>query len=210
MVAFCWQVGIVAALYGVVRVSQRLLSVAAGQSPLAAPSADGGHRTAMLWTAVAIWIEPLRSTFDYGQVNVILVLGVLYAVYSSRWWLSGLLVGLAAGVKLTPAVTGLYFLGMRRWGAAIFSATVFLATVGLSIAVIGQQARALRIGDAPHGGRSRDDLAPGLRTVPFEASAVIAYRVGAAVEIANVFYGGRDYEALYRDGAQISHGSGQV
>ena len=131
LVAFCWQVGIVAALYGVVRVSQRLLGVAAGD----------GHRTAMLWTAVAIWIEPLRSTFDYGQVNVILVLGVLYAAYSSRWWLSGLLVGLAAGVKLTPAVTGLYFLGMRRWGAVIFSAVIFLATVGLSIAVIGQQAR---------------------------------------------------------------------
>lgn len=141
LVAFCWQVGIMAALYGVVRVSQRLLGAAADRSPLAAPSADGGHRTAMLWTAVAIWIEPLRSTFDYGQVNVILVLGVLCAAYSSRWWLSGLLVGLAAGVKLTPAVTGLYFLGMRRWGAAIFSAVVFLATVGLSIAVIGQQAR---------------------------------------------------------------------
>ena len=131
LVAFCWQVGIVAALYGVVRVSQRLLGVTAGD----------GHRTAMLWTAVAIWIEPLRSTFDYGQVNVILALGVLYAAYSSRWWLSGLLVGVAAGVKLTPAVTGLYFLGMRRWGAAVFSAVVFLATVGLSIAVIGQQAR---------------------------------------------------------------------
>lgn len=131
LVAICWQVGIIAALYGVVRVSQRLLGVVARE----------GHRTAMLWTAVAIWIEPLRSTFDYGQVNVILVLGVLYAAYSSRWWLSGLLVGVAAGVKLTPAVTGLYFLGMRRWGAAAFSAVVFLATVGLSIAVIGQQAR---------------------------------------------------------------------
>ena len=141
VVAFCWQVGIVAALYGVVRVSQRLLGVAAGESSFAAPSADGGYRTAMLWTAAAIWIEPLRSTFDYGQVNVILVLGVLYAAYSSRWWLSGLLVGVSAGVKLTPAVTGLYFLGMRRWGAVIFSAVVFLATVGLSIAVIGQQAR---------------------------------------------------------------------
>ena len=141
LVAFCWQVGIMAALYGVVRVSQRLLGVAADGSSFAAPSADGGHRTAMLWTAVAIWIEPLRSTFDYGQVNVILVLGVLYAAYTSRWWLSGLLVGLAAGVKLTPAVTGLYFLGMRRWAAAIFSAVVFAATVGLSVAVIGQQAR---------------------------------------------------------------------
>lgn len=130
LVAFCWQIGIMAALYGVVRVSQRLLG-----------HADGGRRTAMLWTAVGIWIEPLRSTFDYGQVNVILVLAVLCAAYSSRWWLSGLLVGLAAGVKLTPAVTGLYFLGMRRWGAAVFSAVVFAATVGLSVAVIGQQAR---------------------------------------------------------------------
>ncbi len=131
LVAFCWQLGIVAALYGVVRMSQRLLGFAAG----------AGHRTAMVWTAVAIWTEPLRSTFDYGQVNVILVLASLWAVYSSRWWVSGLLVGLAAGVKLTPAATGLYFLGARRWSTVLFSAVVFAGTVALSIAVIGQQAR---------------------------------------------------------------------
>jgi alpha-1,2-mannosyltransferase len=95
----------------------------------------------MLWTAVGIWMEPLRSTFDYGQINVILVLAVLWAVYSNRWWLSGLLVGLAAGIKLTPAVTGLYFLGMRRWGAAVFSAVVFVATVAVSVLVVGDQAR---------------------------------------------------------------------
>lgn len=62
------------------------------------------------------------------------------------------------------------------------------------------RARCERIGDAPHGGRSRDDLATGLRTVPVERSAVIAYVVDAAcVRITNVFYGGRDYEALYGD-----------
>ena len=59
-------------------------------------------------------------------------------------------------------------------------------------------ARARRIGDAPLGGRSRDDLAAGLRTIPFERTAVIAYRVLERVEITNVFYGRRDYEALYR------------
>ncbi|MET0704962.1 MAG: glycosyltransferase 87 family protein, partial [Mycobacterium sp.] len=32
-------------------------------------------------------------------------------------------------------------LGARRWGAAVFSAVVFLATVGLSVLVVGQQAR---------------------------------------------------------------------
>ena len=130
LVALCWQLATIAALYGVVRCSQRLLGVTAGSS-----------RTAMLWTAVAIWTEPLRSTFDYGQINVILVFAALWAAYSTRWWLSGLLIGLAAGVKLTPAVTGLYLVGVRRWGAALFAALVFAATVALSIAVIGEQAR---------------------------------------------------------------------
>lgn len=59
-------------------------------------------------------------------------------------------------------------------------------------------ARCRRIGSVPHGGRPRDDLVPGLRTVPFEHGAVIAYLVLSSVEIANVFYGGRDYEMLYR------------
>ncbi|PDS78127.1 type II toxin-antitoxin system RelE/ParE family toxin [Rhizobium sp. L43] len=61
-------------------------------------------------------------------------------------------------------------------------------------------ARCRKIGNAPNGGRPRDDLAPGLRTVPFEHSAVIAYHVADAVEIVNIFYGGRDYEALFRVG----------
>ncbi|WP_286175112.1 mannosyltransferase [Mycobacterium sp. DL99] len=129
LVAFCWQIGIIAALYGVVRISQLLLG---GSAP---------RRVAMLWTAVGIWTEPLRSTFDYGQVNVVLVLAVLYAVYSNRWWLSGLLVGLAAGVKLTPAVSGLYFVGARRWATAVFSAVVFFGTVAVSVLVIGDEAR---------------------------------------------------------------------
>ncbi|GAS98038.1 mannosyltransferase [Mycolicibacterium canariasense] len=128
VVAFLWQIGIIAALYGVVVLSLRLL----GRTDA---------RPAMAWTAVGIWIEPLRSTFDYGQINVLLVLAVLYAVYSSRWWVSGLLVGLAAGVKLTPAVSGLYFVGVRRWAAVAFSALVFVATVGVSILVVGDQGR---------------------------------------------------------------------
>ncbi len=131
LVAFCWTIGTMAALYGVVRISQRLLGVAAGE----------GHRVAMLWTAAAIWLEPLRSTFDYGQINVLLVLATLWAVYTTRWWLSGLLVGMAAGVKLTPAIAGLYFVGARRWAAAVFSAVVFLATVAVSALVVGDETR---------------------------------------------------------------------
>jgi len=60
--------------------------------------------------------------------------------------------------------------------------------------------RCRRIGDAPNGGRPRDDLRPGLRTVPFEGRTLIAYLVADDhVVITNVFYGGRDFEALMRD-----------
>jgi alpha-1,2-mannosyltransferase len=130
LVAFLWQIATMAALYGAIRLSQRLMGVAAA-----------GRRVAMAWTAVAIWIEPLRSTFDYGQVNVLLMAAVLWAVCTPRWWLSGLLVGVAAGIKLTPAITGVYLVGARRWAAAVFSAVVFVATIGISVLVVGDQAR---------------------------------------------------------------------
>jgi toxin ParE1/3/4 len=59
--------------------------------------------------------------------------------------------------------------------------------------------RCKRIGDAPHGGRPRDDLEPGLRTMSVERSAAITYRVEPdRVQITNVFYSGQDFEALYR------------
>jgi toxin ParE1/3/4 len=39
--------------------------------------------------------------------------------------------------------------------------------------------------------------------VPFERTAVITYIVtDTRVEITNIFYGGRDYEALYRRHAE--------
>ncbi|MGX5805106.1 type II toxin-antitoxin system RelE/ParE family toxin [Bradyrhizobium sp. Arg314] len=59
-------------------------------------------------------------------------------------------------------------------------------------------ARCRKIGDVPNGGRPRDDLEPGLRTVSFERTALIAYRVADTAEVTNIFYGGRDYESLYR------------
>ena len=129
LVAFVWQVGTMVALYGAIRISQGLLGIPADR------------RVAMVWTAVSIWIEPLRSTFDYGQINVFLMLGVLWAVYTTRWWLSGLLVGIAAGIKLTPAISGIYFAGARRWREVVFSAVAFAATVGVSVLVVGDQAR---------------------------------------------------------------------
>jgi alpha-1,2-mannosyltransferase len=131
LVAFLWQVATIVALYVAVRISLRLLHVPAGTE----------LRASMLWTGIGIWIEPLRSTFDYGQVNVFLMLAVLWAVYTTRWWLSGLLVGVAAGIKLTPAISGVYFAGSRRWREVASSAIVFVATVGVSALIVGDQTR---------------------------------------------------------------------
>lgn len=64
------------------------------------------------------------------------------------------------------------------------------------------EAKCLKIGDAPRAGRARDDLLPGLRTIPFEHSAVIAYVVEQnVIRVTNIFYGGRHFEALLRNQA---------
>jgi len=79
---------------------------------------------------------------------------------------------------------------IRRGGAGHSVASAFVSRI---------KARCERVVDAPFLGRTRDDLEPGLRTVPFERTAVIAYKIEAdRVLITNVFYGGRDFEALYR------------
>ena len=127
LVGLCWQLGIVIALYGCAVVTLKLMG-------------RPDRRSAMAWTALAIWFEPMRHIFELGQINALLMLAVLWAGYSSRSWVSGLLVGWAAGMKLTPAVAGLYFLGARRWGAVAVSALAFLGTIALSVMAIGGQA----------------------------------------------------------------------
>lgn len=53
------------------------------------------------------------------------------------------------------------------------------------------------LGEFPLKGRARDDLQQGVRTLPLERIAVITYRVlPDEVEVLNIFYGGRDWEAV--------------
>lgn len=49
-------------------------------------------------------------------------------------------------------------------------------------------------------GGARDDLRPGLRTIGFRRSLVIAFAVNdATVEKLGIYYGGRDYETVLSD-----------
>lgn len=99
------------------------------------------HRRTILWTAAALWAEPVRLTSDYGQINLVLVTMVLLAAYVSRNAVSGALVGVAAGIKLTPAISGLYFLAVRRYTAAAWSAAAFALTVVLTLVIVPSETR---------------------------------------------------------------------
>ncbi|WP_051187143.1 mannosyltransferase [Nocardia tenerifensis] len=134
-VAVGWLLATVAALYVVVRIALELIL---GEERVREPGWQAG---AVGWTALGMWMEPVRTTIDYGQVNVFLVLGAMIAVRSSRWWLSGGLIGVIAGIKLTPAISGLYFVARRRWVTVLWSAVVFGATVGISFLIAPKEAR---------------------------------------------------------------------
>lgn len=133
VVAVGWLLLTVAALYWVVRIAFELLL---GEQ---AARESRWRTAAVAWTAVGVWMEPVRTTLDYGQVNVFLVLGAMLAVRSARWWVSGTLVGAIAGVKLIPAITGLYFVAQRRWLTALWSAVAFGGTVALSYLINGAE-----------------------------------------------------------------------
>lgn len=135
LVAVLWLFAIAAALYWVVRIAfELLLGADTARQPV-------WRTAAIAWTAVGLWLEPVRTTIDYGQVNIFLMLGVMLAVRSTRWWLSGSLIGIVAGIKLTPAISGLYFVARRRWATVVCSAAVFGATVGFSFLVAAEETR---------------------------------------------------------------------
>ncbi|MBB3115030.1 glycosyltransferase 87 family protein [Corynebacterium bovis] len=68
---------------------------------------------------VLVWFHPVLQTFGFGQVNVVLMAVVAVDLLLPRTpWPRGALIGLAAAVKLTPAVFVLVLLLRRRWRAA--------------------------------------------------------------------------------------------
>ncbi|MFE0459149.1 glycosyltransferase 87 family protein [Kitasatospora sp. NPDC058965] len=100
-----------------------------------------GPEHTMVWTAAALWLEPVRHCLDLGQIDLLLAAVVLAGLTTRRAAAGGLGVGLSAGVKLTPAVVGVYFLVARRWQAAGWTVAVFAATVGLTWLVDARDSR---------------------------------------------------------------------
>jgi alpha-1,2-mannosyltransferase len=82
--------------------------------------------------------EPLRDTFSFGQVNLLLLALVLtdaWLLRTGRDRCAGAGIGLAAAIKLTPAVfIGLLLLA-RRWRAAALASAVTAAATALAACV---------------------------------------------------------------------------
>jgi len=138
-----WLLGVVATLtYAVVRMLKSTgMQVAGGLFSLSA-----------LLVGVIAWLEPIRLTAELGQINLVLLALVVadLSPYASRGWApslrgecsqdrkqgkwTGIGVGLAAGLKLTPALFIVYLLVTRRIRAALLATVTFAGTVGLGFA----------------------------------------------------------------------------
>ncbi|WP_181696298.1 glycosyltransferase 87 family protein [Nocardia sp. GTS18] len=92
-------------------------------------------QVALLITAcalpVALLLEPVRATIDFGQVNLLLmVLVATDCLLPKTRYPRGMLIGLAAAVKLTPAAFVLFFLVRKDYkAAATAAATGAIATL---------------------------------------------------------------------------------
>ena len=105
-------------------------------------SREEAARLALLAAAAAVWLEPVWTTLRYGQIDILLATLILYDLSrpdGSRWKGAG--IGLATGLKITPAIFAVYLLASRRYRAAVVSLTVFAGTVILGFAFIPGDSR---------------------------------------------------------------------
>jgi alpha-1,2-mannosyltransferase len=84
----------------------------------------------------AFALEPVMQTIEFGQVNLLLMALVALDVLVVRTrWPRGLLIGIAAAIKLTPAAFVLYFLLRREYRAAAVAAASGALVTGLAFLV---------------------------------------------------------------------------
>jgi alpha-1,2-mannosyltransferase len=129
----------------VARVGWDLASVAAVAYSLVLMLRLAGYRPSRLAvagvTAAALALDPVYQTLFLGQVNLILLALIMTDVWlvsqgADRAGLAGVGVGVAAAVKLTPAIFIVFFLLAGKTRAAVVSAAAFAGCglVGLLVA----------------------------------------------------------------------------
>jgi alpha-1,2-mannosyltransferase len=99
--------------------------------PTALPLAIAG-------TGLVSLLGPWRETMAFSQVNILLFAMIAADLLSGphRRMPTGLLTGIAAGIKLTPLVFGLYFLVRGEWKQLFTMAAGFFGTIALGFLLL--------------------------------------------------------------------------
>jgi alpha-1,2-mannosyltransferase len=97
------------------------------------------RRWMLTWliTTLLFWTEPIQQTLNFGQINLLLM-ALIMVGFSHRmngYW-SGVFIGLATSIKLTPGIFIAYLFFTRRFLAGIISIAVFLSTVILGFLIL--------------------------------------------------------------------------
>lgn len=128
-----WFFANLCALLGVILLSWRLLRYRL--TPSLVPAS-------VLIAATSVFLEPVRTTLYYGQINLFLMLIILWDLSRKE---SGLLrgvgVGIATGIKLTPGYFIVVLLALRQWRTAAVAAATVLASIGVAWAVLPDDSR---------------------------------------------------------------------
>ncbi|MEU6824926.1 glycosyltransferase 87 family protein [Streptomyces atriruber] len=179
----------------------------------------------VLWaSALAVWCEPVWTTLRYGQVNLLLAVLVLWDLTrrsGHRW--AGVGIGVAAAVKLTPALFAAFLLltgaveAVRRgpWRPAVRHACVaavsFAGATLLAAAVLPYDSRRFwtrMVFEAGRVGLAEDTANQSLRGVlarllhtgepgaPWALAAAATGALGLAVAVAAALRGERAWAAL--------------
>jgi alpha-1,2-mannosyltransferase len=83
----------------------------------------------------ALAFEPVWQNLAFGQINLVLMLALLVDLLRPSWRWSGVLVGIVAGVKLTPLVFVVLLVLAGRRAAAGRAALAFAGTVAVGFVV---------------------------------------------------------------------------
>ena len=91
----------------------------------------------LLLAAALLWTEPVQRTLFLGQIELVLMLVVMWdqCQPDRRWW-KGAGIGIAAGIKLVPLIFIPYLLLTRRFRQAAVASGVFAATVAAGFAAL--------------------------------------------------------------------------
>jgi alpha-1,2-mannosyltransferase len=90
----------------------------------------------LLCGVASLALEPARSNFDYGQINLILMVMIVADLTWVRAPWRGVLVGLASAIKLTPLVFLFYFLAAKEWRSLLRGVGVFIGATAVSWAIL--------------------------------------------------------------------------